>query len=326
MTLCSNIFGYEMKCSRRLFAMDKKVTVIIPVYNVELYLEECLESVIHQSLDEIEVICVNDKSTDSSSQILEEYEKKDGRIRVINCKENRGLSSARNVAIDVATGKYIYFLDSDDYIADNALEVLYNTAERFETDIVFFDSLMFYEDKEITDATDLFMSKFIYSDVMSGAQFLGKMRRNDDIREPVWIQFWRKSFLDRIELKFYDGILHEDLLFTFVSLMEAQRVKCINEQLHFYRIRKNAITSVGVSERHISGLVKTYVEIFEYWSNRGRDKGVDFAIEHYLDRISWKINRYMDIFKDIDGVNENLGKDEVAKHMFKLILEPQFKG
>ena len=173
--------------------------------------------------------------------------------------------------------------------------------------------------------TDLFQAKVQYPDLMTGAEFLGEMRKNDDIREPVWLQFWNRGFLERIGLKYYEGILHEDLLFTFISLMEAERVACINETLHYYRIRQNAITSSGISARHITGLVLTYVEILDYWNHKGRDKGVGYAIEHYLDRISWKINRYLDDFKDCEKVRAELGKDEVAKHVFKLILEPQFR-
>lgn len=302
-----------------------KVSVIIPIYNVENYLRDCLDSVLAQTLKEIEIICVNDKSPDKSLEILEEYAGRDTRIIIINNERNMGLSGARNEGMKVAVGKYMYFLDSDDKIADNALERMFEVAEAKGAELVFFDSVMFYENPDEDAPTDLFQAKCKYPDVMSGPEFLGAMRKNDDIREPVWIQFWNREFLERIGLRYYEGILHEDLLFTFISLMEAEKVVCINETLHFYRIRQNAITSVSVSEQHITGLVKTYVEILNYWHNKGRDKGIGYAIEHYLDRISWKINRYLDVFKDCEKVRSELGEDEVAKHVFKLILEPQFR-
>lgn len=305
--------------------MEVKVSVIIPVYNVELYLSECLESVLKQSLQEIQIICINDKSTDSSLHILEEFARKDQRIRVIDNPENLGLSGARNVGMKEAKGKYIYFLDSDDWIVPDAMERLWEIAEKEKTDIVFMDSLMFFEDESADSPNDLFAAKREYSQVITGSEFLKTMRENDDIREPVWLQFWNRDFLKRIGLTYYEGILHEDLLFTFISLMEAERVKCVNEQLHYYRIRQNAITSGSISVRHITGLIKTYVEIFDYWNHKGRTKGVDDAIEHYLDRISWKVNRYLDTFKDCSKVREALGDDGVARHVFKLILEPQFR-
>ena len=118
---------------------NTKISVIIPVYNVEKYLSECLDSIVNQTLKEIEIICVNDGSTDNSLSILKEYAFKDNRIKIIN-KENEGQGYARKVGLDSATGKYILFCDSDDYYAElTAFEKLYNCAEDKETDLVTFD-------------------------------------------------------------------------------------------------------------------------------------------------------------------------------------------
>ena len=111
-----------------------KVSVIIPVYNVEQYLRECLDSVVNQTLKDIEIICVNDGSTDNSLVILEEYAAKDERIKIVN-KENGGLSSARNCAIPLARGEYIGFVDSDDWIDLDFYEKLYNTAKKYKAEI-----------------------------------------------------------------------------------------------------------------------------------------------------------------------------------------------
>ena len=114
-----------------------KVSVIIPVYNVEPYLKECLNSIINQTLKDIEIICIDDCSTDNSYQILEEYSKKDNRIIILkNEKNTGGPSTARNKGIDLAKGDYLYFIDSDDYIENNFLEEMYNTAKEYNTDIV----------------------------------------------------------------------------------------------------------------------------------------------------------------------------------------------
>ena len=126
-----------------------KISVIIPVYNVEQYLRECLESVINQTLSELEIICINDGSTDSSLDILREYEQKDNRIIVIN-KDNEGQAAARNIGISMAKGEYIGFLDSDDYIDSNFYEKLYNAAKKYKADIActnlyrFSDSKRYY--------------------------------------------------------------------------------------------------------------------------------------------------------------------------------------
>ena len=114
---------------------EVKISIIIPVYNVEKYLHECLDSIINQTFKDLEIICVDDGSTDKSSEILEEYEQKDKRFTVIS-QPNKGVSAARNRGMQQAKGKYIMFVDSDDYIASNACELIYNSAEEKRCDIL----------------------------------------------------------------------------------------------------------------------------------------------------------------------------------------------
>ena len=124
----------------------KKVSVIIPVYNVEEYLEECMESVIHQTLKEIEILCVNDGSTDHSLQILEQYAKKDDRIRIIS-QENSGYGKAMNCGLDAATGEYIGIVEPDDYVPLNMYEDLYGKAKEEKLDFVKADFYRFTTEK-----------------------------------------------------------------------------------------------------------------------------------------------------------------------------------
>lgn len=118
---------------------SNKVSIIIPVYNVEPYLHECLDHVIHQTLKEIEIICVNDASTDNSLNVLKEYAERDSRIQILDQKVNNGLSISRNIGANCAVGEYIYFLDSDDFIELNTMEKLYNHAKSYMVDVVVFD-------------------------------------------------------------------------------------------------------------------------------------------------------------------------------------------
>ena len=124
-----------------------KISVIVPVYNVEKYLLECLDSIINQTLKEIEIICVNDGSTDNSLSILKEYASKDNRIILID-KENEGLGYTRKVGLDNATGKYILFCDSDDFYSElTAFEELYNYIEKVKVDVVIFECIRFDKNK-----------------------------------------------------------------------------------------------------------------------------------------------------------------------------------
>ena len=135
--------------------MMKNISVIIPVYNVEKYLSDCLESVIQQSMREIEIICVNDGSTDNSYNILSEYADRDSRILIMN-KENGGLSAARNTGYKKASGKYILFLDSDDYLSSpDVLDLLYKKAEKEEVDQLYFDAEVIFENENIKAANSI---------------------------------------------------------------------------------------------------------------------------------------------------------------------------
>ena len=127
--------------------MESKVSIVIPVYNVEAYLKECVDSAIKQTYKNLEIILVDDGATDSCPEICDVYAQSDKRIKVIH-RENGGLSAARNTGMDASTGEYIYFLDSDDYIELKAIEKLVNTIETEKADFVFFDGYVFYTDCE----------------------------------------------------------------------------------------------------------------------------------------------------------------------------------
>ena len=122
---------------------NPKISIIIPVYNTKKYLRKCLDSVINQTLKEIEIICINDASTDSSKQILEEYSSKDKRIKIINNDHNLGQSLTRNKGLDVAKGEFIGFVDSDDYIEPQTYEISYINAKNDNVDIVKFNEIIF---------------------------------------------------------------------------------------------------------------------------------------------------------------------------------------
>ncbi|MBC8632137.1 glycosyltransferase [[Eubacterium] tenue] len=124
-----------------------KVSIIIPVYNVEKYIDECILSAINQTLDDIEIIAIDDKSTDSSLDILNKYKEKYDFVRVIANEKNMGVSATRNIGIRNAKGRYIYFLDSDDHMDLNAMEICYEKANEYDLDIVTFDAEVF-RDKE----------------------------------------------------------------------------------------------------------------------------------------------------------------------------------
>lgn len=222
-----------------------KVSVIVPVYNVEKYLKDCLNSVINQTLEDIEIICVNDGSTDNSLAILEDYAKKDSRIKIINQK-NKGLSGARNTGMKHVQGEYILFLDSDDWLKEDALSELYWSHLDDNLDMLFFQTVDYYEEDGryelnqfggMTAIDDSFEGKiFNYKDV---ASIIFK------IPHSAFNKLYSTSFLQRINASFPEGINYEDLAFFYDVFLKAERVSILKKELLFYRIRENSISTSG---------------------------------------------------------------------------------
>lgn len=229
------------------------ITVVIPVYNVEKYIKECLDSVLNQTFSDFEVICVNDGSTDKSLSILEEYTKKDTRIKVIS-QQNQGLSDARNTGIDTAQGKYIYFLDSDDWIEPDTLEVCYNTAEENQLDELVFNRINVYENDEIKktippDNNNIFPT----TTVMTGKELFTLMMHENFFRSPVQYRFFLRAFLLENKLHFYSKLIHEDDLFSTQCAFFSKRSMFLDRKLYHHRRRENSIMTKQVSfQRFIS--------------------------------------------------------------------------
>ena len=233
--------------------MDIKVSIIIPVYNVENYLEECLDSAVNQTLKEIEIIAVNDGSTDSSLDILNKYKDKYKNINIIN-QENKGLSGARNSGLKLAKGKYVYFLDSDDYINIDSMEVCYKEAEKYNLDIVTFDAKSFYDDFDKSELSENYdRSDKLKEEVMNGEDLYIYANSIGAYYAPVWLNFYNREYIEKNKLYFYEGIVHEDEIHTSQSFIKANRVKYISKMFFNRRIRPNSIMTSPISEKRIEG-------------------------------------------------------------------------
>ncbi|SDB55141.1 Glycosyltransferase involved in cell wall bisynthesis [Ruminococcaceae bacterium FB2012] len=227
------------------------VSIIIPVYNVEKYLCECIDSVLRQSFSDLEIILVDDGSPDNSGAICDEYARKDSRVTVIH-KCNGGLSDARNVGMAASHGEYIYFLDSDDYIVDDAIWQLESKARTENADIVFFDSDNFVEDFEFPDYIENFSRTHSYR-TERGSLLLGATVRRNEYCPCVPFLFFKRDFLAENGLVFYKGIIHEDELFTPIAFARAKTVAYINKKLYVRRLRGNSIMSAKASAKSFEG-------------------------------------------------------------------------
>ena len=213
--------------------MSIRVSVIIPIYNTEKFLSRCLDSIINQTLEDIEIICINDGSTDNSLKILNQYAKKDKRIKIVD-KNNEGQATARNIGIDMAQGEFIGFVDSDDWVDLFYFENLYNCANFFSTDIAvagiirqnkFSKSYHLKFDKpSITDDVNL---KFKLCDVPDKSYVVNKIYKTDSLK--------------KANIKFEDGIYYEDVIFTPLALYYLKTLVTVPE-IYYYYWRHNKST------------------------------------------------------------------------------------
>lgn len=225
-----------------------KVSVIVPIYNVEDYIKQCLDSILNQTLDDFEVICVDDCGADNSVEIAEDYAKKDNRIKLIHGSVNRGLAYSRNVGMRHASGEYIFFLDSDDYFNNyEILENLYNDAKKYKTDIVISKTFVY------TDENSNKLKKYTknleqwFECRYSGLYSVDTYNFSDAINYipcVAWGKLFKKSFLSDNNLEFIkDNVIHEDDGF-WIKVCSCAPLIYFSENFGImYRIRKNAITT-----------------------------------------------------------------------------------
>ena len=255
---------------------NPKISVIVPVYNVEKYLSECLDSIINQTLRKIEIICVNDGSTDSSLSVLKEYASKDNRIKIID-KENEGQGYARKVGLDNANGKYILFCDSDDYYAElTAFEELYNYIEKIQVDVVIFELIRYSElngfYKENRDFFNPPLKKdiFSYSDINNLLFF----------RTYPVIKIYSKQFIDSYkDWYFPKKIFYEDIPFHFQILIRA-KMSYLNKIFYVYRIRTNSVTNM-MNDKIVRYRCQIFKEIYKILKEKV--DSLDFLNFMYLD-------------------------------------------
>lgn len=238
-----------------------KVSIIVPVYNVEKYLCQCLESLVHQTLTDIEIICIDDGSTDNSLGILNKYAQLDSRIKVFSQK-NQGVSSARNLGLEKVNGEYITFVDSDDWIELNACEILYNTAQERNTDILLCSYYNYFKNS-ISQDTRLLDFYSIIKD--SCTNFEDSYKSLFTTPMGILCKFYKKDLIQENKIKFpLDIKCGEDRVFYINNCICAKRISSINIPLYYYRHTNNSLSTS--SENSISHtweanlLIKTLIE------------------------------------------------------------------
>ena len=289
------------------------ISVIIPVYNVEKYLEECVNSVLVQTYKNIEIILVDDGSTDSSGQLCDSFAEKHSNIKVIHQK-NAGLSDARTAGLQRTTGKYVYFLDSDDYIAETALEKLCLIAEADASDIVFFDAHSFLDENRDAEIKQTYLRMHKYM-AQSGIIVFKQMQLYEEYHSAVWAMLLKREFLLKNSISFISGIYYEDMAFTFEALCLAEKVSQCAECLYFRRYRQNSIMTSKKNIKYFDSTVILYKHILQFIENNKLSENA--AVKKYITRISFNVfNNYNALSKsDKKTVAETFS--EIKKDILK---------
>lgn len=220
-----------------------KISIIVPVYNVENYLRDCLDSLVAQTFYDIEIICINDSSTDNSAKILEEYASRDNRIRIIN-QPNQGPSVARNKGILEATGEYIFFVDSDDRIESNTCELLYNRTTETGADLILFS---YYLDFDTRLEKNTRLEKQIRK-WNGNITFEECPKILSFIPMGVLGKFYKRDFIIDNKILFAENVKYgEDAIFYMDVLLKKAKCNYLNEYLYFYR--KNIHSSLSADDK-----------------------------------------------------------------------------
>lgn len=220
------------------------LSVIIPVYNVEPYLSSCLDSVIGQTYQNLEIILVDDGSTDNSGLICDDYALKDMRIQVIH-KENGGLSSARNAALDIAKGEYIAFLDSDDYLDTTAFEKCMARLLKTSADVCMFSHYTLNNEECIAHAIplerDLYQNEEIQKEILP--RFIGKKQGERELAGFVCRQVFKRSVIGRIRFRSEREYFAEDVVFDIEVYRSINKFCVLNEPLLYYRYVSSSLSN-----------------------------------------------------------------------------------
>ncbi len=241
-----------------------RVSVIMPVYNTEPYLEEAVNSILNQTLRDIELVAVNDGSTDGSPAILERFAAQDPRVRVVS-QPNAGLSATRNRGFELARGEYVYFMDSDDLLEGDALECCVTKCDAEKLDFVIFDADVLNDIPDHKFNPKYYLRSHKIADrVYTGLELFDTLLSAKGFRSSACLVLIRRDYLRRIDLRFHEGIIHEDELFTPLLYFPAERAGRIDRAFFHRRLRPFSIMTARDDRRSAEGYRTVLDELARY--------------------------------------------------------------
>lgn len=274
------------------------VSIIVPVFNTVSYLHTCLDSILNQTLNNIEIICINDGSTDNSLEILKNYQKIDDRIKIIN-KNNEGQGIARNIGIDNASGEYIAFVDSDDFIKEDMLEKLYKSAINNNLDLVMCKVASFDElTSEINDSL-WYYSLGVFKDFEKNV-FSHKDTRDFtcEISVTPYNKLYKNSFIKKHNIKFAENLIFEDEVFFYDVYLKANKISIVDETLYYYRMNRKGSTVEKTEDKNYSDIVPIFKLIMDKFieTNNWEDYKV-YVSNRFIHLMLWRYSQTSEKFR-----------------------------
>lgn len=285
-----------------------KLSVIIPVYNCELYLKECLESICDQDIEGLQVICIDDHSTDRSLEVLQTLKQKHPCIEIYQNEVNKGQAASRNIGVANATGEYIMYVDADDYIEQHILKPLLSFAEAGQADIVMFDTYMF-ADQTFAGHVDneKRVRKHAYGHI-PGIEMLSALIEYHEMFGIVWGSIYKRTYLLEKKIKFIEGGQHEDVPYIFCALLNAPIADYFHKNVYYYRQRQGSTLYSPDYQKLLLGLLEGYDDMQSVW-RKFRQR------QHCTDMQEKNIKRYFD---SIDNLVEDRYVSYLAEKNFKI--------
>lgn len=287
--------------------MNKVISVIVPVYNVEQYLRRAIESVLRQTYQDLEIILVDDGSPDACGNICDEYKELDSRIIVIH-KANGGLSSARNAGLDIATGDYIAFLDSDDVFLPEMLEELLQLAESREADIV---QCGFFR----------FSNEIKRDNYSNNIECLDSLVALQHIDEPVYMAAWNKLYRRKLfaDIQFPDGKIHEDVGCTYKLFYQSSKIVYLHTPLYGYYVNRDSITTSKIKLNKLD-LLDAYENQILFFEEKGLSENLKRASNNFVASFGTLLSYQQEKYEDYTLLKKEIQKRFIKKRYLMLHL------
>lgn len=281
----------------------KKLSIIVPIYNVEKYVRECIDSIINQAYTNLEIILIDDGSEDSCGEICDEYAKKDARIVALHQK-NAGLSAARNLGVSAARGEYIGFVDGDDYIHTDMYKEMMLMAEKHNADIVECQRINFI-DEETPEGIQITRGYKLLSGKEALGQLISLEKKAGFPVYAVWDKIFKKELLENEE--FPMGYIHEEYFYDAKIFLKAKRYIILSDKLYFHRERQNSITTSKFSEKDLDKL-KLISQRTNFLIEKGEEKLAKYSkIEYFY----VELNYYAKAMESNNFAIANLAREEL---------------